>query len=144
MRYYYFLFLFMFIYSSQASAQEKVKLWEAKQLLDPEVLAQSIQEEKANDYLILSVGPDALIKGSVDIGPTGDPENIKNLKTYLKGLKHDKKVIIYCGCCPLDKCPNIRPAFSMLHKIGFESARVLNLAQNIKVDWLDKNYPVRD
>jgi hypothetical protein len=50
-------------------------------------------------------------------------------------------VIIYCGCCPFDKCPNIRPAFAALKEMGFKNARLLDLPKNIKADWLDKNYP---
>jgi hypothetical protein len=34
-------------------------------------------------------------------------------------------VVIYCGCCPLDKCPNVRPAFTLLKTMGFTNLHVL-------------------
>lgn len=118
--------------------------WAPAQLMKPEVLASRITASQTQNLLILSVGPDAVIKGSVDIGPTRDQANVEKLKTYLKTVSRDKEVVIYCGCCPFDKCPNIRPAFRVLNEMGFKKARLLDIPKNIKVNWLDKDYPSVD
>jgi hypothetical protein len=92
----------------------------------------------------LSIGPDAVIKGSQNMGPANDPQNLEKFKAYLKNVKKDKQVVIYCGCCPFDRCPNIRPAFKVLKEMGFKNAKLLNIPQNVKTDWLDKDYPSED
>jgi hypothetical protein len=51
-------------------------------------------------------------------------------------------VVLYCGCCPLDKCPNLRPAFLALRDAGFARLRVLLLPNNFNADWVEKGYPV--
>jgi hypothetical protein len=124
--------------------QDTTEPWSKSQLMAPKVLAHKISAHQTKDLLILCVGPAALIKGSVDIGPAHEPAHLKDLKDYLKHVSKDKEVIIYCGCCPFDRCPNIRPAFKALNKMGFKNARLLNLSHNIKADWLDKGYPVKD
>ncbi|GAA4800009.1 hypothetical protein GCM10023231_30960 [Olivibacter ginsenosidimutans] len=112
--------------------------------MEPSTLASMIKGHKTENILILSVGPDALIKGSVDIGPASEQENMVKLKSHLKKVSKDKEVVIYCGCCPFGRCPNVRPAFKLLKEMGFKNAKLLNLKQNIKVDWLDKDYPIAD
>ncbi|RFS21906.1 rhodanese-like domain-containing protein [Chitinophaga silvatica] len=132
------------IFSGSLSAQEKQEPWKNSQLLAPKVLADKITKNQTADVLILCVGPDAVIKGSVDLGAAHDAENLVKLKDYLKDVPKDKEVVIYCGCCPFAKCPNVRPAFTVLNEMGFRNARLLDLPKNIKVDWLDKNYPSND
>lgn len=129
---------------SQFSAQQTQDPWNESQLMDPALLASRITANKAKDVVIISVGPEAVIKGSVDIGPTHEPENLEKLRNYLKNIPKGKEVVIYCGCCPFVKCPNIRPAFKLLQEMGFKNAKLLNLPKNIKVDWLDKDYPTND
>ncbi|HLV46847.1 MAG TPA: hypothetical protein VKY32_07390 [Flavobacterium sp.] len=134
----------MLTFSNGLLAQQNQEPWNSNQLLEPATLASKISQNQTDNLLILSVGPDAVIKGSVDIGATHEQENIKKLKSYLKNVPKDKEVIIYCGCCPFDKCPNIRPAFTVLQDMGFKNAKLLNLPKNIKVDWLDKDYPINE
>ncbi|KMQ61624.1 hypothetical protein ACM46_16675 [Chryseobacterium angstadtii] len=129
---------------SQMSAQQKQDPWNENQLMDPALLASKITANKTKDIVIISVGPEAIIKGSVDIGSTREPENLEKLRNYLKNIPKGKEVIIYCGCCPFVKCPNIRPAFNLLMEMGFKNAKLLNLPKNIKADWLDKDYPTND
>ena len=144
MRYFFILFTAMLLLDSGMYAQQKQDLWTADQLYAPQLLAEKINQHQTNDVVILCVGPDALIKGSVDIGPAQEQKNIDKLKSYLKDIPKDKEVIIYCGCCPFDRCPNIRPAFKVLKDMGFKNPRLLNLPYNIKLDWLDKGYPSND
>ena len=51
-------------------------------------------------------------------------------------------VVVYCGCCPFEHCPNIRPAMAVLKEMNFTDYYLLNLLRNIKINWIDKGYPV--
>jgi len=51
--------------------------------------------------------------------------------------------VIYCGCCPFDHCPNIRPAYTALNAMGFKKLRVLVLPTNFATDWVDKGFPMQ-
>lgn len=144
MRHLIFLISAMLTFSNGLMAQQNQEPWNSTQLLEPATLASKISQNQTNNILILSVGPDAVIKGSVDIGSTQEKENIKKMKSYLKNVPKDKEVIIYCGCCSFDKCPNIRPGFNVLKDMGFKNTKLLNLPKNIKVNWIDKNYPTSD
>jgi thiosulfate/3-mercaptopyruvate sulfurtransferase len=53
----------------------------------------------------------------------------------------NRTIIVYCGCCPWEKCPNIRPAFKELQNLGFTHVKALYIASNFGVDWVDKGYP---
>ncbi|MGG7549553.1 rhodanese-like domain-containing protein [Chryseobacterium arthrosphaerae] len=140
----YLLIIVCFVCSVLSQAQQKQDPWKDSQLMDPALLASRIEKKKTKDLVIISVGPEAIIKGSVDIGPTREPENLEKLRNYLKDIPKDREVVIYCGCCPFVKCPNIRPAFNLLMEMGFKNAKLLNLPKNIKTDWLDKDYPTND
>ncbi len=118
--------------------------WTAKQLLEPADLAKILNDSKAKPPHIYCIGPQAVIKGSVFIGPTKERGNLDNLKKQLEKLPKDANIVIYCGCCPFSRCPNIRPAFELLNKMEFKDARLLNLTRNVKVDWIDKGYPVNN
>ncbi|TXH54140.1 MAG: rhodanese-like domain-containing protein [Bacteroidia bacterium] len=134
----------LFIGFSSFTMAQKSNPWTENQLMEPADLAKRINDNNAKDLLIISVGPDDIIKGSVYVGPGQDKSNIAKLKTLLKKTPKDKEIVIYCGCCPFDPCPNIRPAFQFLVDNGFKNAKLLNLTKNIKTNWLDKNYPVKE
>ncbi len=142
-RFFYAAVIAFVLWHGNAKAQDK-EPWNSSQLMQPGVLAERIVNHQTGDLLIINVGPDALIKGSVDIGSTHEAANLTKLRSYLKTLKKDKEIVIYCGCCPFDKCPNIRPAFNTIKEMNFKNAKLLNLPKNIKVDWIDKNYPVTE
>ncbi|MDZ4809750.1 MAG: rhodanese-like domain-containing protein [Bacteroidota bacterium] len=118
--------------------------WKENQLIAPAVLAASISSSRATKPVIFSIGPDAIVKGSIDIGPVQEKENLQKLKEQLSKLPKDAAIVIYCGCCPFAKCPNIRPAFQVLIKMKFTNQKLLNLPKNIKVDWMDKGYPMNE
>jgi hypothetical protein len=42
----------------------------------------------------------------------------------------------------MEKCPNLRPAYQALKKLGFTQIRVLDLPTNFHTDWAEKGYPV--
>jgi thiosulfate/3-mercaptopyruvate sulfurtransferase len=115
--------------------------WTASQLLAPADLAAVIKNPTEKKPVIISVGPGALIKGSLDMGPAHEKENLEKLKQQLSRLPKDADIVIYCGCCPFEHCPNIRPAFILLNEMKFRNAHLLNLEHNIKTDWVAKGYP---
>jgi len=90
--------------------------------------------------LIFSIGPGALIPHSKDIGAIKEKENMKKFKLELNGLQKNTQIIVYCGCCPYEHCPNVQPAIQLLKDMKFTSYKLLDLPHNIKIDWIDKGY----
>ncbi len=117
--------------------------WADSQLMAPSDLAAMINSSFSKKPVIISVGPGALIKGSLDMGPVHEKENLDKLKKQLSQLPQDANIVIYCGCCPFEHCPNIRPAFILLNEMKFSNAHLLNLEHNIKTDWVAKGYPTQ-
>lgn len=133
-------FLFTFIAFAFYSGEP----WTPKQLLAPNELAIKLKNTKAEQPLIISVGEAGLIKGAIQIGAMGESENVAKLKALLNTTPKNKEIVIYCGCCPFEHCPNIRPAFQLVNDMKFTNQKLLNLAQNLKVDWIDKGYPMNN
>jgi thiosulfate/3-mercaptopyruvate sulfurtransferase len=116
--------------------------WKSDQLMAPADLARIIGDPHAKQPYIFCIGPGAVIKGSIDTGPARDSANLIKLRQQLSKLPKDATIVIYCGCCPFVHCPNIRPAFTLLNEMKFTHPLLLNLEHNIKLDWIDKGYPV--
>jgi hypothetical protein len=119
--------------------------WTESQLVQPASLVQELAN-KTNPPTIVYVGPRALftgahIPGSVFHGTASTEPGLDELKKWASTVPHDTNLIIYCGCCPFEKCPNIRPAFTALRDLGFTHLRILAIATSFKSDWIDKNYP---
>jgi hypothetical protein len=83
----------------------------------------------------------AHIAGSTYAGPASKPEGIELLKKAVAREPRDRAIVLYCGCCPWDHCPNIRPAFAALKRMGFTHVRALEIPTNLKTDWVDPGYP---
>jgi hypothetical protein len=116
--------------------------WTSKDLLEPAALAGMLGKPKAQQPVIYNIGPVADIQGAINIGSTASKANLEKLGKALASVPKNKMVVIYCGCCPFRNCPNIRPAFSLLKERGYTNAKLLNLKQNLKVDWTDYGYPM--
>ena len=116
--------------------------WTSTQLLAPADLAKIINDPKGKQPIVFSIGPGALIKGSIDIGPAKEKDNLNKFRLQLNKLPKDAPIVIYCGCCPFEHCPNIRPAFMLLNEMKFTNQKLLNLEHNIKIDWINQGYPV--
>ncbi len=130
--------------SAQTPAKAADDVPSASQI-QPAELAQTLKS--AQKPVVLYVGPQAFyaqghIPGAEFIGPVGKPEGMEKLRARAASLPKDGAVVIYCGCCPWDHCPNIRPAFAELKKQGFTNVRVLYLPTSFGVDWKDKGLPV--
>lgn len=119
--------------------------WTPKQLIDPATLARELKAS-GNKPLLLQVGFRSLyeqghIPGSKYCGPAFRPDGIAKLKECVAGVPHIKEILIYCGCCPWQECPNIRPAFEALTRMGFKRVQVLYIPHNFGRDWVQKGYP---
>lgn len=102
---------------------------------------------KGNAPAVLYVGPNVLyrskhIPGAVYAGPGARPEGLELLKAAVAKLPKDKDIVIYCGCCPWDRCPNIQPAMEMLKGLGYKHLKAMYIPENFKNNWIDKGYPV--
>lgn len=138
---YYFVFALTLIGFQQCKAQQSnPENWTPDQLTEPSALAQTLQSNK-DIPLIYCVGPGLVIPHSIDIGMTGDKKNLQKLKESLSKVPRSANIVIYCGCCPFEHCPNVRPAIGLLKEMKFTNYHLLNLPHNIKTDWIAKGYP---
>ena len=124
--------------------------WTGAQTVQPADLASELSETKAPAAarpIVACVGFHVLyegghIPGASFHGPGSKEEGLADLKKWAQGLPRSANVVLYCGCCPLSRCPNLRPAFTALRDMGFTRLRVLLLPQNFATDWAGKGYPV--
>jgi thiosulfate/3-mercaptopyruvate sulfurtransferase len=141
-----FTLLFLFIVclmSTQAIAQ-----WSPiapGRLISPEDLAKMLQSGKEKP-LMLQVGSHMLflqahLPGSEYVGPGANEAGLQPLRKRVESLPRNKFIILYCGCCPWNHCPNVKPADDALHTMGFTNVKVLYIADNFGTNWVDKGYP---
>ena len=130
---------------AQASPQTMQSLgaaipWGDNELLEPSVLAAQISSDKAP--VIFNIGAVEDIKNAIHIGPVEKADNLEKFKKQIASVPKSAAIVIYCGCCPFARCPNIRPAYKVLKEAGFSNISVLNLTQNLKTNWIAKGYPL--
>jgi hypothetical protein len=140
----FLMLVIIIVFNNYSFAQDKKEPWLESQLMQPSDLAKIILDKDSKQPVIFSIGYDAFIKGSIVIGAATKQTNLDKLQKELSKLSTEDSVIIYCGCCPFENCPNIRPAFQLLNKLKFVNAKLLNLPDNIKVDWINKGYPINE
>lgn len=117
---------------------------QAAQLAPSELMQQLSISPKP---LVLQVGSHVLyaqahIPASEYVGAAGSPAGAQALRDRVKNLPKDQLLVIYCGCCPWDRCPNIGAAYQQLQSLGFTHVKALYLANNFGDDWVNKGYPV--
>jgi len=130
---------------STLSLAAPADVWTAGQTISAADFAKELQR-KDTSLKIIYVGVRTLyagahIPGAIFHGPGSKEEGIADLKKFASTLPKDSNIVIYCGCCPLDRCPNLRPAFSALNEMGFTHLRVLILPTSFAADWIEKGYP---
>ena len=121
--------------------------WTGKQTVHVAAFAKELQQERDPYPTVIYVGVKALyegahIPGAVFYGPGSTEQGLSELKRFAATLPKNSDVVLYCGCCPLEKCPNLRPAFVALKESGFARLRVLILPTNFNTDWVEKGFPV--
>jgi thiosulfate/3-mercaptopyruvate sulfurtransferase len=114
-------------------------------LIQPKDLVARLQAKGPRPTL-LHVGFDVLyrskhIPNSTFAGPGNTPEGLAALKRAVAKLPRNGEIVIYCGCCPWDHCPNIKPAMEALRQMGFTNVKALNIPTNMVKDWYDLGYP---
>jgi len=122
--------------------------WPSAQALKPDDFAREISDQSGPSSTVIFVGFHTLfagghIPGAAFHGSTSTQQGFADLKKWADGLPRSANLVIYCGCCPFDKCPNIRPAYTALSNMGFKKLRVLVLPTNFATDWADKGYPIQ-
>ena len=129
---------------SHAQIKSAASIPEAN-LIEPAEFADQLKKIALPKPVILHVGfrnlyAQAHIPGSDYAGPGGDDEGLKSLVERVEKLPKDTSIVIYCGCCPWSRCPNVAAAFAKLKDMGFTQVKVLHIAENFGTDWVDKGY----
>ncbi|MBA3680727.1 MAG: rhodanese-like domain-containing protein [Bacteroidetes bacterium] len=136
-----FATLFLVLAGTMVSLAQ-TPIWSKEQLMPTKELADKINANTKDKPLILNVGPMELIKGAVDVGRATSVTGIEKIKSTVAMENKNKIVVVYCGCCSYASCPNIKPAYDALISAGFKNAKVLELPEGIKPDWVAKDYPM--
>ena len=74
-------------------------------------------------------------------GPGNKDAGLEELQRAVADVPKDRQIVLYCGCCPWDKCPNVGPGYAELKKLGFTNVKVLHIGNNIGTDWVDPGHP---
>lgn len=132
----------------QSQEKKSADPWLDSETLEPAVLAKMLTDKYVSVPTVIFVGfrslyvgghvPDASFHGTAST-----EQGLAELKSWAASLPRSADLVIYCGCCPFDKCPNIRPGYTALHSMGFKKIRVLTLPKSFAADWADKGYPMQ-
>jgi thiosulfate/3-mercaptopyruvate sulfurtransferase len=119
----------------------------ASRLINPDELVKILQSAKSEKPLMIQVGSHVLytqahIPGSEYIGSASSESGLQSLRKRVDTLPRSKFIVLYCGCCPWNHCPNVKPADDALRAMGFTNVKVLYIADNFGADWVAKGYPV--
>jgi rhodanese-related sulfurtransferase len=114
--------------------------------VEPKDLAAQLQAQSTKPVL-LHVGFAVMYRGkhipqSIYAGPARNAEGLEALKKAVANLPKDREIVVYCGCCPYEMCPNVRPALETLRQMGFTRVKALMIPTNFATDWVDHGYPV--
>jgi len=117
----------------------------SSRLMTPEDLVKLLQSGKEKP-LMLQVGSHMLflqahIPGSEYAGPAASDAGLQQLRKRVAALPRNKFIVLYCGCCPWNHCPNVKPADDALQAMGFMNVKVLYISDNFGTNWVDKGYP---
>jgi thiosulfate/3-mercaptopyruvate sulfurtransferase len=117
------------------------------QQVQPAELQHMLTAGGADRPLMLQVGSHVMfaqahIAGSIYAGPGSQESGLQMIEKAVVTVPKGKLIVIYCGCCPWIKCPNIGPAFKKLHELGFTNVKALYIANNFGDDWVARGYSV--
>jgi hypothetical protein len=121
----------------------------ASRLISPDELVKILQSSKSERPLMIQIGSHVLyaqahIPSSEYLGAASTDGGLQQLRQRVASLPRSKFIVIYCGCCPWSHCPNVEPADHALRALGFTNVKVLYIANNFGVDWVDKGYPTAE
>ncbi|MGD0693357.1 MAG: rhodanese-like domain-containing protein [Terriglobia bacterium] len=132
---------------AQANKNSAADPWDKTQVMTPEELVKLLANPDSANPLVVCVGFEFLYKGAHVpgarfIGHGKDAKGIEALKRWAGSIPPDRDIVIYCGCCPLKQCPNLRPAFQALRETKPTHLKVLFIEESLAKDWVEKGYPV--
>ena len=115
-------------------------------LVQPEEVAKSLALPEARRPMLVHVGFPTLYKsahiaGSTYAGPCRNQSGRDDLTRLLRSVSKDRAIVLYCGCCPWEHCPNVIPAFRIARSLGFKNAKILYISQDMQRDWVDRGLP---
>jgi thiosulfate/3-mercaptopyruvate sulfurtransferase len=118
----------------------------AAALIEPADFAAALKSGTTPRPLILQVGfrkayAQAHIPGSEYVGAGSEDEGLAALRQRVAKIPKDQAIVIYCGCCPWRKCPNIAAAFDVLHDLGYTHVQVIHIDEDFETNWVDPGYP---
>jgi thiosulfate/3-mercaptopyruvate sulfurtransferase len=134
--------------NTETAAQKTVDPWSSQETLQAAELVHEVAAGRdSKSPTVIYVGFRTLyegghIQGAVFHGTASTEKGLTELKSWLATLPRTTNLVIYCGCCPFDRCPNIRPAYNALREMGFEHTRVIILPTSFAKDWVEKGYPM--
>jgi thiosulfate/3-mercaptopyruvate sulfurtransferase len=116
-------------------------------LIQPGEFAANLKNTSLPKPLILQIGfhnlyAQAHIPDSEYMGAAKEEAGLKQLRNRVAKLSKDAAILIYCGCCPWNHCPNVAAAYGALHALGFTQVKVLYIAENFGDNWVNQGYPV--
>ena len=114
-------------------------------VLEPADVNKMLQASAGEKPLVLQVGFDVLYRGghipsSDYAGPASKEDGLAVLRKRLESVPRDKFILLYCGCCPWDHCPNVKPAYDAVVKMGFRNVKVMHVDQNFGTNWINEGY----
>lgn len=81
------------------------------------------------------------IPGSIFGGEGRSPEARAKIMGKLKALPNDRTIVLYCGCCPWEDCPNVQPIYEETKALKGKTIKLLEIPNNFEADWIKKGYP---
>lgn len=118
----------------------------AAALIEPADFAAALKASSGPRPLILQVGfrkayAQAHIPGSEYVGAASEEGGLELLRQRVATLPKDSAIVIYCGCCPWSKCPNIAAAYDALQDLGFKHVQVIHIADDFGTNWAEQGFP---
>jgi rhodanese-related sulfurtransferase len=120
--------------------------WDDAKRLTPEELAKTLRTAGAEKPALFHVGFKVLflqahIPGSTFAGPGASPAGLDAVRKAAAAFPKSKPIVLYCGCCPWERCPNMEQPWRALVAAGFTNVAVLYIPKNFGQDWVSKGYP---
>lgn len=133
--------------STACHAKEEDAATQIGPLLSAATLAARIDDVRSGKVAVFYVGPEALfgrghIPGARPLLSLDSEDGRKKLNEALAAVPVETEIVLYCGCCPVRNCPNVRPASAAVRALGRANAYVLDLPTRFSADWSAKGYPV--
>jgi thiosulfate/3-mercaptopyruvate sulfurtransferase len=130
--------------ASQATPPSRPEI-PASETISPDELEKGMAGQ--DKPIVVCVAPRFLydgahIPGALFHGPGSTSDGVKDLRHWAESTPRDRAIVLYCGCCPISRCPNVRPALGELREMGFKNVKVLWLPKDFHTDWIEKGYPI--